>query len=64
MLQADENDLGYTHLDDQEIVEFVANCEQGNDAHNNDEDNDNDVCDGGQGLEPCRVSNSEAFFLV
>ena len=35
-LQADENDLGYTHLDDQEIIEFVVNCEQGENLHNND----------------------------
>jgi len=39
-------------LDDQEIVEFFANCEQGNDVQNNDEDDDNDdVCDDGQGSE-------------
>jgi len=54
-LQGDENDLGYTHFDDQEIVKFVANCEQDNDAANNDEDDDNDddVCDGGQGSQRC-----------
>jgi len=65
-LQADENYLGFTHLDDQEIVDFVANCDQGNDAHNNDEDDDNDddVCDGGQGSEPCQVSHAEAFLCI
>ena len=34
-LQADE---GYTHLDDQEIVEYVVNYEQGESSHNNDDD--------------------------
>jgi len=62
-LQADEIDLGYTHLDDQEIVEFVVNCEQGESLHNNDDDDDND-CDGELGLEPCQVSHTEAFVCI
>jgi len=49
-------------LDDQEIVEFVANCEQGNDAHNNDDDDN--FYDDGQGPEPCQVSHAEAFLGI
>jgi len=44
-----------------DIVKFVANCEQGNDARNNDDD---DVCDGGQGSEPCQVSHAEAVLCI
>ena len=62
-LQADENDLGYTHLDDQEIVEFVVTCEQGESTHNNDDDDDGD-CDVELGSEPCQVSHAEAFLCI
>ena len=57
-LQADENDLSYTHLNDQDIIEFVANCEQDEDAASDDNNND---CEEGQEFEPCQVSHVEAF---
>ena len=57
-LQADENDQGYAHLDDQEIVEFVA-TEHGDDTCNND-DEDNDDDDDEVQVQPCRVSHAEA----
>ncbi|XP_065892463.1 tigger transposable element-derived protein 2-like [Dysidea avara] len=54
-LQADENDQGYAHLDDQEIVEFVA-TEHGDDTCNNDDDDNDDEVQ----VQPCRVSHAEA----